>query len=58
MFKQIKVLFGVAVPFDKPERKLYMIYYGISIKSVFIGVGCLIDKNQTTFKPKNVLKIA
>jgi|PlaIllAssembly_1097288.scaffolds.fasta_scaffold00001_121 hypothetical protein len=52
MFKYVDILCGVAVPFDIEKRGLYMIYYGIYIKSVFIGVSRLIEKNQMRFKPK------
>ncbi len=52
MFKNIDVLFGVAVPFDLEKRGLYMIYYGIYIKGIFIGISRLIAKNQMKFNPK------
>ena len=52
MFKFIDVIWGVAVPFDVEKRGLYMIYYGVYIKSVFIGFSRLVEKNQMSFKPR------
>lgn len=57
MLKFFDVLWGVAVPFDIEKRGLYMVYYGIYIKSVFIGASRLVEKNQMRFKPK-ALKLA
>lgn len=54
MFKFVDVLWGVAVPFDVEKRGLYMIYYGIYIKSAFIGVSRLVEKNQMRFKPRTL----
>lgn len=52
MFKFIDVIWGAAVPFDIEKRGLYMIYYGLYVKGVFIGVSRLVEKNQMKFKPK------
>jgi hypothetical protein len=52
MFKNFNVLWGIAVPFDIEKRGLYMVYYGIYVKSFFIGVSRLVDKNQLHFKPR------
>lgn len=46
MFDNVAILCGVAVPFDIEKRGLYMVYYGIYVKSVFIGVSRLVAKNQ------------
>lgn len=57
MLKFVDVIWGDAVPFDIEKKGLYMIYYGIFIKSVFIGVGRLVEKGETTNKAKE-LKLA
>ena len=57
MFKSVYVLWGVAAPFDIEKRGLYMVYYGVYIKTIFIGVGRLVEKNQLHFKPRP-LKLA
>ncbi len=54
MFKNVDILWGVAVPFDVEKRGLYMVYYGIFIKSIFFGVSHLIEKDQMRFKPKTL----
>jgi hypothetical protein len=46
------IIWGIAVPFDVEKRGLYMVYYGVYIKTVFIGVSRLVDKNQLHFKPR------
>lgn len=54
MLKNVDLIWGTPVPFDIEKRGLYMIYYGLFIKGVFIGLGFLANKNQMSFKPKQV----
>jgi hypothetical protein len=42
----LQLIWGKKVPFGEPERKMYMVYYGIFIKSVFIGIGVLNTRNR------------
>lgn len=54
MLKNVNVILGTPVPFDIEKRGLYMIYYGLFIRGVFIGLGFLVYKNQMNFKPKSI----
>lgn len=47
-----EVFWNTEVPFDSPEKNLYMVYYGIMLLGVFIGVGVLVSKKPLS-KPKN-----
>ena len=54
MFDKFEMIWGTAVPFDKPERNLYMVYYGLYIKGIFLGVCLLMNKNAMKKKPRNL----
>lgn len=54
MLKNVDLIWGTPVPFDVEKRGLYMIYYGLFIRGVFIGLGFLAYKNQMNFKPKPI----
>lgn len=45
------IVIGERVQFDKPEKNLTMVYYGIVFNHVFIGVGILSNK----IKPAKIL---
>ena len=57
MFNSVYILWGVVVPFDVEKRGFYMVYYGIYMKSVFIGVSRIIEKDQVNNRPMR-LKLA
>lgn len=47
----IEVLWGETVQFDKPEKRLFMVYYGLIVYGFFIGFGFLVSKFEQEVRP-------
>lgn len=44
--EKFEVIWGSVVPFDKPEKRLFMVYYGLLILGTFVGWGFLMSKDE------------
>lgn len=42
----ICIVWGEVVQFDRAEKKMAMVYYGLNIKGLFLGWGWLFSKND------------
>lgn len=40
------VVWGEKVPFDTPEKRLFMVYYGLYIKGWFIGCSVVVSRDN------------